>query len=147
MKCVGALCVLLLCGCAPAVPDPPPPLDEAVLANVRDAASRKRVRPLDAYCGDAQCPSYTVSAAKAAAEAQRAPQPWRRCLRAAVGTCGDLRFTSVSTALVGWTEYFNPTGTLVAAHIFSDVGSSYFGTVLSCVEVVVTDHCKATWPR
>jgi hypothetical protein len=146
-RCVSSL------RCAPSAPEPPPPPDvtsirdapsaEELMANLREA-ERRRVRPLDAYCGGAQCPGYAASAAEAAA-APNQPHPWRSCFRAVVGTCGDLRFTDVGSGLVGRAEYFNAAGELVAARSFSDDGGyRYFGRQLSCVEIVTTDYCEAT---
>jgi hypothetical protein len=153
MKCVGALAVFLLCGCAPSAPEPPPPPDitsirytpsaEEVMVELRESG-RRRVRPLDAYCNGAQCPNYAASAAEAAAEPQE-PNGLLGCFRAVVGRCGDLRFTEIGDGFVGRTEYFNAAGELVAAHSLSDVGGyTYFGRQLSCFEIVTTDYCKAT---
>jgi len=77
------------------------------------------------------------------------------CVIAEVGTCGDLRFTSISDGFVSETEYFNAAGHLVAARRTTDVffrgrecpNWKHFGNRLSCVEVVTTDYCEATRPR
>jgi len=65
-----------------------------------------------------------------------------RCLAANAGTCGDLRFTPVSDGIAWTIEYFDASGTLVAAREGTDVvtnpecaGWSHFGERLTCSEV------------
>ena len=71
-----------------------------------------------------------------------------RCLAANVGTCGDLRFTQVSDGITWTIEYFDASGTLVAAREGADAvtnpespGWSRFGERLTCSEVATENYC------
>ena len=162
-----ALCVVLACGCAPTPPEPPDvtatpghfrsPQAAAAASKAEETAktaeAEKRAAdnarewscfgPLQAAC-NGRCPNYDDSVA----EVRRFAARGRLCLRAEVGTCGGLRYTTISFGLGGRTEYFNAAGELVAARTFTDVvmnpecpGWAHRGERVACSEVPTANYC------
>ena len=159
MRRAGVLCVVLLCGCAPAPVEPPAPKSSPA-ASVPEhlpwlwtqaalALPWSCYKPLNYFCRGTECQTYSESATEARDYGASG------CVMAAVGTCGDLRFVQVGDGFVSETEYFSATGHLVAARRTTDVflrgqecpNWRHFGNRLSCVEVITTDYCEATRPR
>lgn len=162
-----ALCVVLVCGCAPTPPEPPDvtatpgyfvsPEAAAAAAKAEEVAktaqAEKRAAdnardwlcfgPLEAMCRNGPCADYDESAAEV-----RRLGATGRCVRAEVGTCGGLRFTAISDGFVGRTEYFDAAGELVAARTFTDVvmnpecpGWAHRGERVACSEVPTANYC------
>ena len=142
MTRAAVLCVVLACGCGPAPPRPP---ENSAAAKAQADAARSRTcfQPLEAHCRNSACPNYADSV-----EELRRFVGTGRCLAANVGTCGDLRFTRVSDGIAWTIEYFDASGTLVAAREGTDVvtnpechGWSHFGERLTCSEVATENYC------
>ena len=178
-----ALCVVVVCGCAPTPPEPravarPEPPDvtatpgaalsgslvggyfdspelaaederratELAAELEKRAADNARESscfgPLEDAC-NGRCPNYDDSVAEVRRFAGA-----RYCFQAEVGTCGDLRYTTIGHPLGAQTEYFNAAGELVAARTFRDfLGNpecpfwAHHGERVTCSKVPTTTYC------
>lgn len=114
-------------------------------------AGKECTRPLADYCRGAPCPTHAASVAALRDLIDRYKAADSGCmLRAELGTCGALQYVSEHNGYSGHTEYFDRSGTLVAAERSSDTNSfcdgkafsARYGTHAACTQVVSTDLCK-----
>jgi hypothetical protein len=149
MKVAGMLCALLLWGCTQgrsAKPNVTPVSAAPTSSNAAasDLPQEECFLPLEMYCRNRRCQSYTVSAAET-----RRYGSSNSCLVAAIGTCDGLRFTTTGDGFASRTEYFDRAGKLVAARTTTDVvfpfsacpGWTHFGQPLACSESTTLNYC------
>jgi hypothetical protein len=110
-----------------------------------DADSASCSDVLSAFC-DTDCPTYAEAASGVEADAGLETE---FCFGAEVGTCGDLQYTLWNGGYGGPIQYFDNTGTLVAAWVSTDTNSYcnfesfdiWYGEQQNCELVAVEDFC------
>lgn len=115
------------------------------LAQPKPASTAGCDQPLATYCSSpSRCPSYEESVASVRAYAASPG-----CFSAAIGTCGEFRYTRHSDGYVGATLYFNADGIVVAVVTTTDAinpgsacpGYTHYGPRLACTPVVEDKLC------
>ena len=156
---VALSCFLLgACGRKPPAQAEPTQTTTTVAADLSVATgsaetlvARECKRPLAEYCRGAPCPTHAASVAALRALIDRYKASDSGCMhRAELGTCGALQYVSQHDGYAGHTEYFDRSGTLVAAERSSDTNSycngksfgAQYGTRADCTRVASTDLCK-----